>query len=644
MAKTAASMTWTLTFGATSPRLYRNRSGLKQSSIQSPNSRKARGAVGRVLDVSESHEQFKTQLCFCASSNKVVIRSIRDPAHHSLAPSGSGCGRACSPARATSPPEMAPPKRDSGDAAGMRAISSFFAPKTNIVVPEIGTASAEKHGGKALKTSSSDAPGSNARSTEQHQIEPAVVKTQATDQHESPDPPATASAKKFREVRRRSSDFAGAEANKGAVPSPKPAPQLRCSKDDVGRRVAVFWPSEKKFYPARVAAVDTTRGKHHLRYDDGDDEWINLSKRKTCWDLDAELVASERFENDEELVSEKGDDDDDDDDSDSDDDKVAPQKKARVRVTLKGQAAKAALAGVASKKPARGSQKASKNRKVVLSDSDSDFAGEDAEESGGDGSGSESESEFEVESDASDASDEDDDAESESESEFHDDPPKRKRGGGGKTATKKSVPKLEKKPSVSAAAAARAHIASASPAAPPKASAAPASLLPVAGKARALGATNDFTERMERGGAGGVRNIQASGDVPCGDGLTSGLAGPARYADREKRMFPWLSLGKRKDLDGRRPTDPGYDPSTLALPMSFPKCVDSQKNPFVVSPGQAQWWRFKSQHFDAVIMFKMGKFYELFEMDAHVGAADLGLAYMKGEQVRAFPVCRVPPL
>eukprot|EP00854_Cymbomonas_tetramitiformis_P014561 gene14561-17209_t len=33
---------------------------------------------------------------------------------------------------------------------------------------------------------------------------------------------------------------------------------------------------------------------------------------------------------------------------------------------------------------------------------------------------------------------------------------------------------------------------------------------------------------------------------------------------------------------------------------------------------QEQWWRFKADHFDAVIFFKMGKFYELFEMDAHV--------------------------
>ena len=85
-------------------------------------------------------------------------------------------------------------------------------------------------------------------------------------------------------------------------------------------------------------------------------------------------------------------------------------------------------------------------------------------------------------------------------------------------------------------------------------------------------------------------------------------------------------------------TDDAYDPSTLQLPSTFPKCVDAEGRPFVVSPGQAQWWRFKAQHFDSVIMFKMGKFYELFEMDAHVGATDLGLAYMKGEQ----PHCGFP--
>ena len=34
----------------------------------------------------------------------------------------------------------------------------------------------------------------------------------------------------------------------------------------------------------------------------------------------------------------------------------------------------------------------------------------------------------------------------------------------------------------------------------------------------------------------------------------------------------------------------------------------------------------------------MGKFYEMFEMDAHIGVRDLGLMYMRGEQPHAgFP-------
>lgn len=40
-------------------------------------------------------------------------------------------------------------------------------------------------------------------------------------------------------------------------------------------------------------------------------------------------------------------------------------------------------------------------------------------------------------------------------------------------------------------------------------------------------------------------------------------------------------------------------------------------------------WEFKAQHYDSVLLFKMGKFYEMFEMDAHVGAEVLGLMYMK---------------
>lgn len=40
-------------------------------------------------------------------------------------------------------------------------------------------------------------------------------------------------------------------------------------------------------------------------------------------------------------------------------------------------------------------------------------------------------------------------------------------------------------------------------------------------------------------------------------------------------------------------------------------------------------WEFKARHFDSTMLFKMGKFYEMFEMDAHVGVEVLGLMYMK---------------
>lgn len=49
----------------------------------------------------------------------------------------------------------------------------------------------------------------------------------------------------------------------------------------------------------------------------------------------------------------------------------------------------------------------------------------------------------------------------------------------------------------------------------------------------------------------------------------------------------------------------------------------------MLPPPGSQWWEFKARHFDCVLLFKMGKFYELFEMDAHLAVEALGLSYMK---------------
>lgn len=101
-----------------------------------------------------------------------------------------------------------------------------------------------------------------------------------------------------------------------------------------------------------------------------------------------------------------------------------------------------------------------------------------------------------------------------------------------------------------------------------------------------------------------------------------------RFTTREEEKFKFL--GKhRKDAKKRSPGDENYDPRTLYLPPDFLERL---------SGCQRQWWEFKAQHMDKVLFFKMGKFYELFEMDAHVGTRELDLQYMKGDQ----PHCGFP--
>jgi DNA mismatch repair protein MSH6 len=47
----------------------------------------------------------------------------------------------------------------------------------------------------------------------------------------------------------------------------------------------------------------------------------------------------------------------------------------------------------------------------------------------------------------------------------------------------------------------------------------------------------------------------------------------------------------------------------------------------------AQWWQFKSDFMDTILFFKVGKFYELYHMDADVGMSELDLVYMKGRLI-----------
>ncbi|CAB3408099.1 unnamed protein product [Caenorhabditis bovis] len=97
--------------------------------------------------------------------------------------------------------------------------------------------------------------------------------------------------------------------------------------------------------------------------------------------------------------------------------------------------------------------------------------------------------------------------------------------------------------------------------------------------------------------------------------------------DHEK--FEFLKPEKIRDAQKRSPSDPDYDPKTLWVPPDF---LNKQ------TPGHKQWWLIKSQHFDTIILFKVGKFYETYHMDAVEVVRALNIAFMRGSFAHAgFP-------
>ena len=74
--------------------------------------------------------------------------------------------------------------------------------------------------------------------------------------------------------------------------------------------------------------------------------------------------------------------------------------------------------------------------------------------------------------------------------------------------------------------------------------------------------------------------------------------------DTETRTLPFLQPETIRDAKGRRPDELDYDPTTLYIPHSW---FDDCK----ISAGQRQWWTFKATHFDSLLLFKVGKFYEV---------------------------------
>jgi DNA mismatch repair protein MSH6 len=109
--------------------------------------------------------------------------------------------------------------------------------------------------------------------------------------------------------------------------------------------------------------------------------------------------------------------------------------------------------------------------------------------------------------------------------------------------------------------------------------------------------------------------------------MPEGVEGPGSHEHDQTMEF--LLPKHRRDANNHQPTHPDYNPRTLRVPASFLK---------EQTPAMAQWWHFKCQNMDTVLFFKVGKFYELFHMDADIGFTELDLIYMKGKKAHSgFP-------
>lgn len=79
-----------------------------------------------------------------------------------------------------------------------------------------------------------------------------------------------------------------------------------------------------------------------------------------------------------------------------------------------------------------------------------------------------------------------------------------------------------------------------------------------------------------------------------------------RFHAQTSTQLPFLTPDKIRDAELRRPGELGYDASTVHIPPSWFKSNN-------VTEGRRQWWEIKAQNYDAVLLFKMGKFYEVWD-------------------------------
>ncbi|KAJ2995791.1 DNA mismatch repair protein msh6 [Globomyces sp. JEL0801] len=98
-----------------------------------------------------------------------------------------------------------------------------------------------------------------------------------------------------------------------------------------------------------------------------------------------------------------------------------------------------------------------------------------------------------------------------------------------------------------------------------------------------------------------------------------------QFKEKNEMRYAWLL--NIKDEQGRTPDDVLYDPRTLYVPKSAWQSF---------TPFEKQFWEIKSKHWDTVVFFKKGKFFELYENDADIGHQHFDLKLTDRVNMRMF--------
>ena len=95
--------------------------------------------------------------------------------------------------------------------------------------------------------------------------------------------------------------------------------------------------------------------------------------------------------------------------------------------------------------------------------------------------------------------------------------------------------------------------------------------------------------------------IAREADMHAGAGADSCTLGAGRFAARySAKKFSFMAPDNIRDKEKRRPDHPDYDASKCYIPPDWVKT-------YGISDGQQQWWQFKAENWDSVLLFKVGK-------------------------------------